>query len=160
MQACILRAGDEEPQDRPSAPDTDGSQAYGYVQIPLVNYDELSLRARRFTIRLPRDRALAILVEFDDAVTRMWTEMVCGPRASMVIHQIMMEANACLSLARETRGEAANIARYSGCRGLLQHAEDVQGEHYTRNMLYTGHSIGVLDEFNKFFDDMYLYKSI
>ena len=29
----LVRAGDEEPQDRPSAPDTDGSQTYGYVQF-------------------------------------------------------------------------------------------------------------------------------
>ena len=70
--------------------------------------------ANRFTTSLPRDRALAILIEIDEAERMMWTERVRGPKASMVIHQIMMEASACLSLARETRGEAANIACCSG----------------------------------------------
>ena len=47
--------------------------------------------ANRFTTSLPRDRALAILIEIDEAERMMWTERVRGPKASMVIHQIMME---------------------------------------------------------------------
>ena len=156
----LVGAGDEEPQDRPSAPDTDGPQTYGYVQIPLDDYDELSLRARRFTIRLPRDRALAILVEFDDAVTRMWTEMVCGPRASMVIHQIMMEANACLPGTRnQRRGSQHRTVQWvswiaAACQGCCR----------WNNTLATCYTLDIvlesLDEFSRFFHDMYLYKSI
>ena len=53
-------------------------------------YDELSLRSDLFTTSLPRDRALAILIEIDEAERMMWTERVRGPKASMIIHQIMM----------------------------------------------------------------------
>ena len=34
---------------------------------------------------------LAILIETDEAERLMWTERVRGPKAGMVIHQIMME---------------------------------------------------------------------
>ena len=43
-----------------------------------------------FTASLPRDHALAILEEIDEAEDMMWTEGVRG-RAGMVIHQIPME---------------------------------------------------------------------
>ena len=48
-------------------------------------------RAKRFAASLPKNRALAILREIDEAVRMMWTERVRGPKASMIIHQIMME---------------------------------------------------------------------
>ena len=48
-------------------------------------------RAKRFAASLPKDRALAILKEIDEAERMMWTERVRGPKAGMVIHQIMME---------------------------------------------------------------------
>ena len=47
--------------------------------------------AKPFTASLPRDHALAILEEIDEAKDMMWTEGVRGPRAGMVIHQILME---------------------------------------------------------------------
>ena len=48
-------------------------------------------RAKRFAASLPKDRALAILKEIDEAERMLWTERVRGPKAGMVIHQIMME---------------------------------------------------------------------
>ena len=48
-------------------------------------------RAKRFAASLPKDRALAILREIDEAERMLWTERVRGPKASMIIHQIMME---------------------------------------------------------------------
>ena len=87
----LARAGVEELQDKPSAAETDGSQTYDYVQIPLDVTMNYHARAKRFTASLPRDRALAILKEIDEAERMMWTERMRGPKAGMVIHQIMME---------------------------------------------------------------------
>ena len=87
----LARAGVEEVQDKPSAAETDGSQTYDYVQIPLdvtMNYHS---RAKRLAASLPKDRALPILKEIDEAERMMWTRRVRGPKAGMVIHQIMME---------------------------------------------------------------------
>ena len=87
----LARAGIEEVQDKPSAAETEGAQTYDYVQIPLdvtMNYHS---RAKRFAASLPKDRALAILKEIDEAERMLWTERVRGPKAGMVIHQIMME---------------------------------------------------------------------
>ena len=48
-------------------------------------------RAKQFAASLTRDRALAILKEIGEAERMMWTERVRGPKASMVIHQIMID---------------------------------------------------------------------
>ena len=85
----LARAGVEELQDKPSAAETDASQTYGCVQIPLEVTTEA--RAKRFTAILPRDRAPAILKKNNEAGRPMWTEGVRGPEAGMVIHQIMVE---------------------------------------------------------------------
>ena len=47
--------------------------------------------AKPFTASLPRDHALAILEEIDEAEDMMWTEGGRGPRAGMVIHHIVVE---------------------------------------------------------------------
>ena len=63
----LARAGIEEVQDKPSAAESDGSQTHDYVQIPLdvtMNYHS---RAKRFAASLPKDRALAILREINEA---------------------------------------------------------------------------------------------
>ncbi len=100
----LARAGVEELQDKPSAAETDGSQTYDYVQIPLDVTMNYHARAKRFTASLPRDRALAILKEIDEAEGMMWTERMRGPKAGMVIHQIMME-RAHVWVWREKPGE-------------------------------------------------------
>ena len=87
----LARAGVEELQDKPSAAETDASQTYGYVQIPLEVTTNYHARAKRFTASLPRDRVLAILKKTNEAGRPMWTEGVRGPGAGMVIHQIMVE---------------------------------------------------------------------
>ena len=48
-------------------------------------------RAKRVTASLPRDLALAIMEEIQEARGTIWIERVRGPKACMVIHQIMME---------------------------------------------------------------------
>ena len=50
----LARAGVEELQDKPSAAETDGSQTYDYVQIPLDVTVNSHARAKRFTASLPR----------------------------------------------------------------------------------------------------------
>ena len=87
----LARAGVEELQDKPSAAETDGSQTYDYVQIPLDVTMNYHARAKRFAASLPKDRALTILKEIDEAERMMWPERVRGPKAGMVIHQILME---------------------------------------------------------------------
>ena len=54
-------------------------------------YIELSRQSEAFTASLPRDCALALLEEIGEAEGMLWTERVRGPKACMVIHQIMME---------------------------------------------------------------------
>ena len=78
----LVRAGVEEPQDRPNAPETDESQTYDYVQIPSDVTMSIT-QSERFTTSLPRDRALAILVEIDEAERMMGTERVRGPETGM-----------------------------------------------------------------------------
>ena len=55
----LVRAGVEELQNRPSAPETDGSQTYDYVQISFRCTMTIT-QSERFTTSLPRDHALAI----------------------------------------------------------------------------------------------------
>ena len=50
----LARAGVGERQGRPSAAETDGSQTYDYVQIPLYVTKSSHARAKRFTASLPR----------------------------------------------------------------------------------------------------------
>ena len=87
----LARAGVDGLQDKPSAAETDASQTYDCVHIPLDITMNYHARAKRFTASLPRDLAPAILEEIDEAERMMWTERVRGPRAGMVIQQIMME---------------------------------------------------------------------
>jgi len=61
------------------------------VQIPLNITLNYHARAKQSTASLPKDSALAILKELGKAERMMWTERVRGPKAGMVIHQIMME---------------------------------------------------------------------
>ena len=87
----LARAGVEELQYKPSAAETDESQSYDYVHIPLTVTINYHCRAKRFAASLPKDLAIAILKEIDEAERMMWTEGVRGPKAGMVTHQIMME---------------------------------------------------------------------
>ena len=50
----LARAGVEELQDKPSAAETDGSQTYDYMQIPLDVTANHPARAKLFTVSLPR----------------------------------------------------------------------------------------------------------
>ena len=87
----LARAGVEEVQDRPEADETNDSQTYDYVQIPLdvlINYHS---RAKRFAASLPRNRAFAILRDIDETERLLWTERARGPKVGMTIHEIMME---------------------------------------------------------------------
>ena len=87
----LARAGVEEVQDRPEADETNDSQTYDYVQIPLdvlINYHS---RAKRFAASLPRNRAFAILRDTDETERLLWTERARGPKVDMTIHEIMME---------------------------------------------------------------------
>ena len=61
------------------------------VRIPLGITTNHHAEAKPFTASPPRDHALAILEEIDKAKDMMWTEEVRGPRAGMVIHQILMK---------------------------------------------------------------------
>ena len=82
------------------AAESDALQTYDYVQAPLGGTTNYHARLKRFAASLPRDRVLAIPKETDEArgkmvkideARRRWTERVRGPRACMVIHQIMVE---------------------------------------------------------------------
>ena len=64
------------------AAENDASQTYDYVQTPLGGTMNYHARTKRFTASLPRDRALAILKEIDEAKRKMWTERVQGPKAA------------------------------------------------------------------------------
>ena len=87
----LARAGVQGRQDKPRSAETDASQMYDYVRIPLGITMNYHAKAKPFTASLPRDHALAILEEIDEAKDMMWTEGVRGPKAGMVIHQILME---------------------------------------------------------------------
>ena len=87
----LARAVVQDLQDKPRAAETDASQTYDYVQFPVDITMKYHARTKRFTASLPRDRALAILVKIDEAKRMMWTERVRGPRAGMVIHQIVVK---------------------------------------------------------------------
>ena len=80
----LVRAGVEEPQDRPNAPETDESQTYDYVQIPSDVTMSIT-QSERFTTSLPRDRALAILAEIDEAEKLTRQRALCLSSASMAI---------------------------------------------------------------------------
>ena len=64
---------------------------FDYVRIPLGITMDYHAEAKPFTASPPRDHAFAILEEIEKARDMMWTEKVRGPRAGMVIHQILME---------------------------------------------------------------------
>ena len=83
----LARAGIEEGQDKPSAAESDGSQTHDYVRVPLDGTMHYHSRAKRFAASLPKDRALAILREIDEAGRLLWTERVRGPKASMITHR-------------------------------------------------------------------------
>ena len=94
LRSCILdlaRADVQGLQDKPRSAETDASQIYDYVRIPLGITMQCHAKAKPSTASLPRDHALAILKEIDEAERMMWTEGVRRPRAGMVIHQIPME---------------------------------------------------------------------
>ena len=64
------------------AAESDALQTYDYVQAPLGGTTNYHARTKRFTASLPRDRAIAILKETDEARRKMWTERVQGPKAA------------------------------------------------------------------------------
>ena len=81
----LARAGGEELQDMPSAAEIDWSQTYDYVQIPLDATMSYHARAKRLANRLPKDRALAILEEIDEAERTLWTERVRRPKQAWAV---------------------------------------------------------------------------
>ena len=64
------------------AAESDALQTYDYVQAPLGGTTNYHARMKRFAASLPRDRALAILRETDEARRKMWSERVQGPKAA------------------------------------------------------------------------------
>ena len=87
----LAKAGAQGLQDEPRSAETNVSQMDDYVRTPLDITMDYHAEAKPFTASLLRDHAFAILEESDEAKDMMWTEGVRGPRASMIIHQILME---------------------------------------------------------------------
>ena len=87
----LARAGVEKVQGRPDADETNDSQTYDYVQIPLDVLFNYHSRAKRFAASLPKRRAFAILKSTDEAERLLWSERARGPKVGMIIHEIMME---------------------------------------------------------------------
>ena len=85
LWTCILglvRAGVEELQNRPSAPETDGSQTYDYVQTSFRCTMTIT-QSEAIHYQPPEGPRACHPIEIDEAERMMWTERVRGPKAGM-----------------------------------------------------------------------------
>ena len=108
----LVRAGVEELQNRPSAPETDGSQTYDYVQTSFRCTMTIT-QSEAIHYQPPEGPRAGHPIEIDEAERMMWTERVRGPKAGMASTRPRWSERM-FGLARETRGEAANIACHTG----------------------------------------------
>ena len=67
----LAKAGAQGLQDEPRLAETNASQMYDYVRIPLGITVDYHAEVKPFTASLPRDHALAILEEIDEAKDMM-----------------------------------------------------------------------------------------
>ena len=93
----LARAGVDVPSDRPVdehgklVPELEESDSTMYVFIPLDVTLEYYSRAKRFAATLPRDRALAILRDVDEAERLLWTERTKNQKIGAIIRSTMKE---------------------------------------------------------------------
>ena len=87
----LARAGVEELSDKPGTPKAEDSTSHEYVHIPLDLTLQYYAKAKRFAATLPRDRALKILQEVDEAERLMWTERVKSQKIGAVIQAVSQE---------------------------------------------------------------------
>ena len=93
----LARAGVDVPSDRPVdehgklVPELEESDSTKYVFIPLDVTLEYYSRAKRFANTLPRDRALRILQDVDEAERLMWTERTKSQKVGAIIKSVMKE---------------------------------------------------------------------
>ena len=78
----LVRAGVEELQNRPSAPETDGSQTYDYVQTSFRCTMTIT-QSEAIHYQPPEGPRAGHPIEIDEAERMMWTERVRGPKAGM-----------------------------------------------------------------------------
>ena len=93
----LARAGVEAIADRPvdehgkTLPELEDSDSTKYVYIPLDVTLAYYSRAKRFASTLPRDRALRILQDIDEAERLMWPERTKSQKIGAVIRAVMQE---------------------------------------------------------------------
>ena len=87
----LARAGIEPCPDRPAEPEAETAKPWEYVLCPLDVVWSYHARAKRFSSLVPRDRALQILQEIDEAERLLWTERVKTNKIGGVIQAVMQE---------------------------------------------------------------------
>ena len=87
----LARAGIEQCSDKPTETETEMSKSWEYVHCPLDVVWSYHARAKRFAATLPKDRALQILQEVDEAERLLWTERAKTSKVGAVIQAVMQE---------------------------------------------------------------------